>query len=461
MSAPSGRVAVTMPADATSDTPPSRRWPSVALAVAFGLAAFVLGYAQLGHIETGTQSESTTLYEGRQMVDGHQRWGIVEYTHYPNGPHYAAAVMIRAGLSEDGMRIVPLGLAAFAFGILTLAWFGWAGTTGQRAFAIAAATVLLLQPAVLFWMGGIHQHSYAYTMVLLLVGTSVWASAKTTWVLFPLGFVAGWIGYDWLPGQAVTVLVIRWLVLTRNPGTRLADAAAVAMLDTLKFASGVALAVLLHLGQLALYFDSYEVASRDLLGSAAARASVDGASALNPEYGRFIEQDTAALERAYSGRPDLAMAFGEGFDFADPSPLRLSWVLYHIFFRPLWSHLGLLLLTTAVGLALTIRHAARAPNARRTALVAVLAAAFALSAPLYWVFLMPQHALSHLHMVPRHGLIPFTLLFAIPILLFARAGGDPPTTTLDARAFARSAGLYALWPVLVVASALHTLLALR
>jgi hypothetical protein len=368
--------------------------------------------------------------------------------------------MIRAGLSERQMRLVPLTLAAVGFGAFVLALFGWADTAGRRAWAVFAAAVLLMQPAVLFWMGGIHQHSYAYTWVLLLVATSMWATPRTTWVLFPLGFVAGWIGYDWLPGQAVTVLVTRWLVLARGSGERLGPAAATALLDTLKFASGVSLAVLLHLAQLALWFESYEAAARDLLGSAAARANVGDAGAINPEYDSFIARDSAALERAYSGRPDLAPAFGPDFDFAHPSPLRLSWVLYFVFFRPLWSHAGLLLLTTAVGLGLVVVRAVRAGAGRRTAWVGGLAAALALSAPLGWVFVMTQHALSHLHMVPRHGLVPFTLLFTMPVLLFARAGGDPPPPPFEARGFARSAALYAAFPLLVVAVGLHALLAL-
>lgn len=430
------------------------------VAVVFALVAFVLGFAQLGVTETGTQSETTTLYEGHQMAAGHMRWGIVEYTHYPDGPHYVAALLIRAGLSVRQMRCVPLALASLGFGAWVLAIFGWAGTRSQRIWSIAAAAVLLVQPAVLFWMGGLHQHSYAYTWVLLLVATSVWATPRTTWTLFPLGFLAGWVGYDWIPGQAVTVLVTRWLVLSRAERASLGTAAARATLDTLKFGSGVALAVLLHLAQLALYFGSYDTAARDLLGSAAARANVGEAGAINPEYGEFIARDSAALERAYSGRPDLAPAFGPDFDFDHPSPLRLTWVLYFLFARPKWSQLGLLLLTTAVGLGLVGWRAVRTRDGPRTALVGGVAAVLALSAPLYWVVLMPQHALAHLHMVPRHGLVPFTLLFSLPVLLFPRAGGDPPAVPIEARRFARTAALYATLPLLLVALGVRTLLAL-
>jgi len=449
-----------MNAEATRDTAPGRRWAPAVAALLFTVAAFVLGWAQLGVIETGTESETTTLHEGHEMAAGRMHWGIVEYTHYPDGPHYAAALMIRAGLSERQMRFVPLGLASLAFGAWVLALFGWADGRDRRAWSIFAAAVLLMQPAVLFWMGGLHQHSYAYTWVLLLVATSVWATPRATWALFPLGFLAGWIGYDWLPGQAITVLVTRWLVLARGREARLGAAAAQAVLDTLKFASGVSLAVLLHLLQLTLYFDSYETAVRDFLGSAAARANVGDAGAINPDYDRFIARDSAALERAYAGRPDLAPAFGPGFDFAHPSPLRLSWVLYFIFSLPRWSHFGLLFWTSLVGLGLVAVQAVRSGSGRRTALVGGLAAAVALSAPLYWVLLMPQHALSHLHMVPRHGLVPFTLLFAMPVLLFARAGGDPPAARFEAGRFARSAALYAACPLLLVAIGIHTLLAL-
>jgi len=437
----------------------SRSVAPLVLALTVALGAFALGYGQLERIETGTEAEHTTLAEARAMAAGDQRFGIVEYTHFPNGPLYIAATLTRAGLSERSMRLVPLGLAAAAFGFMAFALLAWAPGVVSRAWIVTASAVLLLQPAAILWMGALHEHSYAFAMVLTLVAISIRVGPSTSWALFPFGFLAGWIGYDWLPAQAMTVLAIRWLVLARDEETPLLHAAAGAALDAMKFASGVALAVLAHLVQLGFYFDSFEAASRDLLGSAAARANTGGASQINPEYGRFIAADTARLEHAYSQRADLAPIFGEGFDFEDPPRLRLSWLLYRQFGLPRWSHACLLALAAALGVALSGLRLFR-ERARRGALVGAVALLFAVAAPMVWVFLMPQHALSHMHMLPRHGLVPFAVAFAIPVLIVAREGGIPLRREFDARAFAQTAALYALCPGLLVATVLHALIAL-
>ena len=432
----------------------------VVLALLVALGAFAVGSAQLGRIETGAYSERITLAEGHELVAGHQRFGVVRYTHFPNGPLYLVAAMTAAGLEPSAMRLVPVGLAAVCFGLLAWALASWVPTRSLRAWVVAATGVLLLQPAVFLWMGALHEHSYAFSMVLLLMATSVRVTPRRSWLLFPLGFVSGWIGYDWLPGQAMTVLTIRWLVLAGDEETPLLEAAAMASLDSLKFASGACLAVLAHLIQLALFFDSWDQAARDLLGAAAARANAGGASQINPEYQRFIEQDLQRLQRAYASRPELAAMLGSDFSVHHPPRLRLTAMLYQQFRLPRWSNIWLLAATTLAGIGVMATRGFRSVVGSRAVPVGALGAALAVAAPAVWVFLMPEHAVSHLHMLPRHILVPVALLLALPALLARPAGTHPPAARLVPRAFARATALYALWPVLLAAAGLHAALTL-
>jgi len=432
----------------------------LALALLVTLGVFVAGSTGLGRIETGRYSEQITLAEGHELAAGHQRFGIVEYTHFPNGPLYLVAAMTAAGLEPTSMRFVPVGIAALCFGLLAWVLASWAPTRGLRIWVVAAVVVLLLQPAALLWMGALHEHSYAFSMVLLLVATAVRVTPSSSWLLFPLGFAAGWIGYDWLPGQAVTVLTVRWLVLARNEETPLVDAAATAGLDALKFVSGAALAVLAHLIQLALFFDSWDRAARDLLGAAAARANAGGASRINPEYGRFIELDLQRLQQAYARRPALAAILGSDFSVHHPPRLRLTAMLYQQFGLPRWSSLGLLAAAGMGGVGLMATRGFRALASARAVPVAVVGAGLAVAAPAVWVFLMPQHALSHMHMLPRHVLVTVVLLLALPVLLARPRSGGPSTVRFERRRFARAAALYAVCPILLGAAGLHAILAL-
>jgi len=63
-------------------------------------------------------------------------------------------------------------------------------------------------------------------------------------------------------------------------------------------------------------------------------------------------------------------------------------------------------------------------------------------------------------MLPRHVLVPVALLLVCPVLLAGPRSVRPPPVHLAPRRFARTAALYALWPVLLAAAGLHALLAL-
>jgi hypothetical protein len=435
--------------------------------IAFG--AFFVGASNLGRVETGAWSERASFAEAREMAEGRHRYGIVEYTHFPNGPVYVIAGLMRAGVEVPTMRLLPLSLAALAIGGLAFALLSWTSRWSVRVWILLASAVFVVQPAHASWMGALHEHSYAPSLALFAMATAAWGRGTRSWLLFPLGFVAGWIGYDWLPGQALAVLAVRWLVLARDRDVDLWQAGAAAVVDTLKFTSGACLAILAHLAQLAAFFGSLDVALRDLLGSAAARAGAEGAALTDPEYGSSIQESLEQLKRSYARRPEVMEVLGPGFSFEDPSRTRLAALLFHLFLHPQWTSAGLLALGAAGGVVLTaveLGRAARADGVTRRALgrtltTAAIAVAIAVATAVVWSVSMTQHAISHMHMLPRHGLLLVATSIAVPVLLLpdAAARAHPADAVFDTWGrLLRTALVYLIFPLMTVLVGVHAVL---
>ena len=68
-----------------------------------------VGVSSAGTIDTDGFSERRFVADARMIAAGAHRFGIVEYTHYPNGPAYALAPAIKLGVRElDSLRIIPI-----------------------------------------------------------------------------------------------------------------------------------------------------------------------------------------------------------------------------------------------------------------------------------------------------------------------------------------------------------------
>jgi len=263
------------------------RWSRVglpaALVIALCLVSFAAGSMRIGAIKTGRHAENTAVKEALLMAEGQHRYGIVEYTHYPNGPIYALAAMTQLGLSRRQARLLPIAVSALCAAMLLWVLVAPSGPL-LRTWATLALGTLVLQPGIVDWQGALHEHSYAISTALLAMALSCCLPARHVWVFSGLGFAAGWIGYDFLPAQGLAVFTLRWTYHCALRNLSLGAAFGRATLDALAFASGAAVAILTHLLQLALYFGSLSQAIRDLLGSAAARMGAEAAASMNPEY---------------------------------------------------------------------------------------------------------------------------------------------------------------------------------
>ncbi|MDJ0868698.1 MAG: hypothetical protein QNK03_21500 [Myxococcota bacterium] len=340
--------------------------------------------------------------------------------------------MLRAGVSHDRLRVFPTALSALAFGLLLWALLARATRPWHWAWSVGACAVLLVQPGIANWHGALHEHSYAMSLTLVASALGIVLPARWSALWFALGFVSGWVGYDFLPAHAAAVGTARWLYYASLAGASPAEAAWRAALDALRFCSGAAAAILAHILQLALYFGSTEAAVRDLLGSAAARMGMD-ASAINPEYEQFLR------------------AASRGDDEVPPRAVLIR-LLLKFFWRD-WSRPLVLAGFAAVGVAATVaalaaeqrRHALTGPALRRRALVAGAAVLGAACAPLLWVVLMPRHAMFHYHMLPRNFFTSVVVFAPIPVLVTAVGWARTRARTgLEPRRAAVAAALYAL-----------------
>ncbi len=408
---------------------------AVALVV---LVSLGLGFSQRGAIPTDTYSERNSLREARALVAGEGRFGIYEYTHYPNGPIYVVAALMGAGLEPRAMRGVPIACSALALGAFT--WLLLARTRDPllRGWTVALALLVAVQPGVAGWMGALHEHAYALALFLVGLGFGAALPARFAWAIAVLGFVAGWTGFDWLPGQALGVATGRGLQRV-HAGAPLGRAVLDAGLDGLRFASGACLAILAHLGQLALFFGSVSEALRDLLGSAAVRMGEAG-GAINPEYAAWLAESEGAI-----ASEKVERLFGPGFDMTNPA---VGPMLGHIFTRfvreIVW--LGWALAGLGVAAALLARAFVRAGTERgRLAAATGLGVVGAVLAAITWSVLMPRHAVFHAHILHRHFLMAWVLLLVLPVVLAPAPPGG--TAEADEAAEEPAAGwaAFAVW----------------
>ncbi len=400
-----------------------------------GCVSLFTGYSALESVPTGPYSERIVLEEASRMAEGDHRFGIVEYSHYPNGPTYIVAMLRPLDLRVATLRLIPVAVMALAVGWLVFVLWPLAATTVSRAWILVGIGELLLQPGVRHWQGALHEHSYVVSLTLVALALSVVVTPRSSWVLAPFGFVLGWIGYDWIPGQLTAVLVGRWLIHCVEPDANLLRAGLRACLDAMRVASGVALAVLGHLLQLGFYFGSVEAALRDLIGSAAGRAGLEAASTINPDYGSLLEEGAQRMQAWVEARPDFESTYGEDYDASDPQRWRLPGILLTYFLKPRWTstvELAGLALAGIVVLAegLRVWSRDRQPSmgllARRV-LIGAVAVVLALGAGAFWSVLLPNHASDHVHSVPRHYFMSMAILVPIPILLFAAPSRFAPS----------------------------------
>ena len=372
---------------------------SLIAATALFYIAMRQGLSALEQRPTDEVSERLAIREAEKLAIGEHSYGIVEYTHYPNGPQYVLTLMMNAGIREPrALRSAPLVFSALSIAILGFCVSMVGASVVLSALGVAGVSALLSQPGVIQWMGALYGNSYSLALCFAGLGLCLLARGAG-WAALVLGFFSGWMGYDFTFCFIGVVVVARLLVVDHSFDMR-------SVLKSVFLAGGVAslgvfAAIVTHLTQNALYFGSVKMAFNDLIGSAAARAGLPISSTLNPEYANFIRS--------------AAIAQGKGQD-GEYSRWSILADLWNSFMTPEWSNDQPVAVLFYVALALSgcifLVGWARTRSLRFAAVPTLLtigALALSIVFGVAWFVLMPQHARFHFHFIQRQLFVPILL----------------------------------------------------
>ena len=342
------------------------------------------------HPETGHLRK----YQGQRHVD----------THYPPGPTWLAAAMRHACGTRplSCLRTLPLAVSGIGAFVLALALIVSLGTARGLAVALAAFAVPLYSNMML----GLHYQGYALALLsiqlgglLFLYGSGRPLAARDLVLAGGLGFVQGWLSFDYFFLVALAAVPIA--VLFSDLRERRSRSQLLALVGI--SAGGFAFAHALHFLQVVAYYGDFMAAFSDLLGAALERAD----PTLSPDV-----------------RPP-------------PAWVSIPWMISSVFLFVHGKHetyfgfsIGNALLAAVSGLALL--RGSRLPLPGTSHWLSVAAStrpAWAIVAAVIvsctWISVMTGHAYSHPHFIPRHLFLAWlVLLLALLRSLRLEGGGE-------------------------------------
>ena len=191
------------------------------------------------------------------------------YTHYPPGPEYLAYAAARVfGLSPvSHLRLFPITIGWLAMTCLGLAV--------RRRFGTAAGWMVMGACAVTptVWDGfvGLSAHSYAGALLMIELALAI-GRRSGLWAFALLGFLQGWLTFDYFFLVALTPLAVELAMPRTDPDYR--PRWRLALTRTLLASGGFALAHWLHFVEVWAYWGSFAAALNDFRSSAAHRAGI-------------------------------------------------------------------------------------------------------------------------------------------------------------------------------------------
>ncbi|MCB4756510.1 MAG: hypothetical protein LHV69_05685 [Elusimicrobia bacterium] len=406
------------------------------LAAGAALLCGGLGFLFLGKVNMDSGSEVQALRDAIAIAGGHHRFGIVSYTHYPNGPAYLLLPFLRYQIIPlFQFRLIPLTVSALAFGFLTWQIYRKTKTWDRRLWGFFALTAFLTQPGFFAWQGGLHEYSYAVSIALISVALGCFERALRP-LYFLTGFIAGWIGYDFLFAQMFALVTVRWIFYSGDSRSPLRQVFYRSALDGCSFLSGALLAISSHLLQNYFYFGSWRDTVVDLMEATSIRLGLDleKSSALHQKsvFTFFIVTANFALQFIYG--------FSRGGRLRESAGIHGFSNLYTLI--PL--AVGSLLLLYRTFRLEWQQEESRPRQRLRLQWIYGLGFVGIVLAGFLWVWVMPEHALGHQPFGPRHLLVSVLLVGLAPVLWRREETPAPPLPPLAAGAFWRRIFFYLL-----------------
>lgn len=376
----------------------------VAIAL-FVVCFFVKGYKHLGEVKTSPRSESQTVNDGKKIIAGEHRWGIVKYCHYPNGPSYILLPLLLFGVNGmSALRCLPLAIMSISLGFLLYCMVSSSKSRLVKTWSFVACITLCAQNGVLLWAGALHEHSYSFSLLWLCFACCLTISRCYPW-LFLLGLVQGWIGYDLLPSFVLGTIVCRWFYHINCAQYDIKRTVIKLTAESYILVGGVMLAVGGHLVQNYLFYGNFQEAAYDLFGSALVRMGSQSGGNYAPEYANWINGLAPTLPTSSYIVSKMFHLFV--IDYINPPQVMLAlFIMVQILFYRF----------------IKGEYFSEASNNKKFFLffsVNILAVGALVSSSV-WFLLMPKHAVFHYFFLPRHFLVGLTLLLMAPTLLELR-----------------------------------------
>ncbi|MCB4756393.1 MAG: hypothetical protein LHV69_05060 [Elusimicrobia bacterium] len=359
-------------------------------------------------------AEAASVNDADKIFHGMHSFGIVEYTHYPNGSSYILIPFLAMGVPNQWLtlRLIPLITSACAVAIFSFIVLLQASNLGMKIWFIFFTVVLLNQPAFFAWQGALHEFSFFLSITFLLVAISSHQKLFKHGLVWIIGFFSGWLGYDFLPLQFFAIITIRCLIYGNDSHMKLSSLLLMAFYDGFVFLSGVTTAILSHLFQNFLYFSDFDRAVRDLLGSASIRMGIGDpkahATGFAPSFIGTIDPFWILSSMLESFLHGTWSSWGQGVVYdgqvrwSNPTSVILVIALSYLF--------SLLKIANNNSNEVYLRRVFR------SFLLLVIVTFGVVCSSVAWFFLMRNHAATHLIYLPRHFLVGFILIGVIPIL---------------------------------------------
>jgi hypothetical protein len=220
----------------------------------------------------------TVYYPGMYPEDGFASekdvgmYGISSegvYTHYPPGPEYLAYAAARVfGLTPvSRLRLVPITIGWVAMICL--------GLSVRRRFGTAAGWLVMAACAVTptVWDGFVGLHAQGYASALLMIELALAIDRGSgRWAFALLGFLQGWLTFDYFFLVALTPLAVELAIPRIDPDYR--PRWRLALTRSLLASGGFAAAHAFHFVQVWAYLGTFAAALNDFRNSAAHRAGI-------------------------------------------------------------------------------------------------------------------------------------------------------------------------------------------
>jgi hypothetical protein len=301
--------------------------------------------------------------------------------------------------------MVPLSISALAISLFFFYFLKKSKSQLNVIFILLLFISIILQPGIVNWMAALHEHSYQMSMVFLiiLIGYIVQDSKD---IFFTLGFLCGWIGYDFIPAQILSMMIVRYVKYSQRNDSVISSLI-LSFRDTLFGVLGVVLAVATHFIQNALYFGSFKKAFIDLFGAAEARIFLDKGKNLDPDYIKVLK---------------AANNFNQF-----PSRFFILRKMFNKFVLHGWSRPIVIILSLWIGSVFNVITVYQNKLSRKKYLLnLIIISIMSISASIAWFIFMKYHAAFHYHFLPRLFFVGYINLLVFMIISNEKVSSEDP-----------------------------------